>query len=239
MVGLMGTGAGETVLELGAGSGIFTKALCRSFAHVLALEIDDSMMKQLHEKLDGEDNVQILESDMLTFNPVNHVPPLSRLAGNLPYDISGPMVARIVTWQTLFQDAHLMLQKEMAERLLAPVHTRARGRLTVMVELRCNIKMLLRLSPGAFRPPPKVESAFIRLVFKPDDLTVDWKALEGLLRQCFNTRRKKAAGAIAGFFGLGKAETIARMKDKGVDPDCRPEDFTAESWLTLLTLKDK
>jgi len=227
----------RTVLELGAGKGIFTAELAKRFQQVVALELDEKLLEEAKANLADVSNLTWVHGDMKEVDPTRLVPPGSILAGNLPYNISGIMVARIATWGAIFREAYLMLQREVAERLIAPPHTRARSRLTMLVELRCPVQILLRLSPGAFRPPPRVESAFIKLTFPEQTPDLDWAALEELLRLAFSTRRKKVYGAVARWANMDEQEIIIRMQALGVDPNARAEDLTAGDWKKLLTLE--
>lgn len=227
----------STVLELGAGKGIFTAKLAKRFKQVVALELDAHLLVEAQTNLADVPNIAWTHGDMKVINPVELVPPGSILAGNLPYNISGVMVARIAGWGDTFRAAYLMLQREVAERLIAPPHTRARSRLTVLVELCCPAQILLKLSPGAFRPPPRVESAFIKLNYLPKTLDLDWAALKELLRLGFSSRRKKVYGAVARWVGQPEQEIITKMQTLGVDPNARAEDLTAGEWVKLLTLE--
>jgi 16S rRNA (adenine1518-N6/adenine1519-N6)-dimethyltransferase len=227
----------STVLELGAGKGIFTAELARRFRQVVALELDAHLLQEAKANLTDIPNITWVHGDMKDADPALLVPPGSILTGNLPYNISGIMVARIATWGNIFRAAHLMLQREVAERLIAPPHTRARSRLTVLVELRCPAQILLKLSPGAFRPPPRVESAFIKLSFPPKPPELDWAALEELLRLTFSTRRKKVYGAVARWAKCEEREVIAEMQSLGIDPNARAEDLSAGDYVRLLTLE--
>jgi 16S rRNA (adenine1518-N6/adenine1519-N6)-dimethyltransferase len=227
----------STVLELGAGKGIFTAELAKRFKQVVALELDERLLEKAKTSLADVSNITWVHGDMKEVNPAGLVPPGSILAGNLPYNISGIMVARIAGWGDTFRTAYLMLQREVAERLIAPPHTRARSRLTVLVELCCPAQILLKLSPGAFRPPPRVESAFIKLTFPPKAPKLDWTVLEELLRLGFSTRRKKVYGAVARWAGQPEQKVIAGMHALGVDPNSRAEDLTAGDWVKLLTLE--
>lgn len=225
------------VLELGAGKGIFTAELAKRFGKVVALELDERLLEEAKATLADATNITWVHGDMKEVDPTQLVPSGSILAGNLPYNISGIMAARIATWGATFRTAYLMLQREVAERLIAQPHTRARSRLTVLLELRCPAQILLKLSPGAFRPPPRVESAFIKLTFPKKALELDWAALEELLRMTFSTRRKKVYNAVARWAHRGEHAVAAEMAALGVDPASRAEDLTAAAWVKLLRLE--
>jgi 16S rRNA (adenine1518-N6/adenine1519-N6)-dimethyltransferase len=226
-----------SVLELGAGKGIFTTELAKRFQQVVALELDEKLLEEAKATLVDVPNITWVHGDMKEVDPAQLVPPGSILAGNLPYNISGIMVACIAAWGATFRAAYLMLQREVAERLVAPPHTRARSRLTVLLELRCPAQILLKLSPGAFRPPPRVESAFIKLTFPEKALELNWVALEELLRLTFSTRRKKVYGAVARWAHREEHAVAAEMQVLGVDPSSRAEDLTAAEWVKLLGLE--
>jgi 16S rRNA (adenine1518-N6/adenine1519-N6)-dimethyltransferase len=161
----------------------------------------------------------------------------TRVAGNLPYNISSPILFRLLEAQTrlgLFADATLMLQKEVADRLVASSGSKDYGPLTIFTALHARVSRLLTLPPGAFHPPPKVTSAVVRVQFLTASQRPDVPAaFESMLRALFSARRKTVANGLktpAAAAGTTPAATLARA---GIDPRLRPEQLSVEQLLAL------
>jgi 16S rRNA (adenine1518-N6/adenine1519-N6)-dimethyltransferase len=221
----------ETFLEIGPGRGALTRPLALRAGYVVAVEID----RDLAAALGGENipNLRVVESDFLdldlavalrdTRRPV-------RVAANLPYNVSSPILFALVKAADggrLFSDATLMLQKEVADRLVATPGHKAYGTLAIQVALTADVEHLLTLPPGAFRPPPKVTSAVVRLRFRPRVVDVgDLDVFERLVRGIFSQRRKTLANAlrpVAESLGCTAAQLL---EDSGVNGRLRPEALT-------------
>ena len=142
-----------------------------------------------------------------------------RLVGNLPYNISTPLLFHVARYAQRVRDMHFMLQLEVVERMVAAPSTAAYGRLSVALQARFAMQKLFKVSRGAFRPPPKVESAVVRLVPLPAMLQID----DDLLRQAFSARRKQLRNALPGV-------DFARA---GIDPRLRPENLSPEDYARL------
>ena len=161
--------AGETIVEIGPGTGALTSALVESAASVIAVEFDSKLAPLLSERFAGAGNFRLVMADALTTDFCAEILPAStaRLVANLPYNISTAIVQRLIAQRACFKEMVLMLQREVVERLLAPAGTTDRGFISVLVEAYCEAEKLFDVAPGSFRPPPKVWSSVMRLKFRP------------------------------------------------------------------------
>ena len=180
----------DTFLEIGPGALAITAQLAAHCKAVVAIEIDRRLVDELKGRVPG--NVTIIQGDALEMDYRALVPRGSRLAGNLPYAISSPLLRRFLDRRDHFTDAHLMLQKEVAERIASPPGSRAYGILSVFYALWADVSIVQRLKPRDFSPPPKVDSAVIRCRFLegPRYPVRDIGALEALVRLSFTQRRR-------------------------------------------------
>ena len=194
----------DVFIEIGPGRGALTRPLAERVRHVTAYEIDRDLAAAL--RATAPPNVTLVEGDFLEAipepNPESRTPNPVRVAANLPYNVASPILFKLIDWSrqgTPLVDATVMLQREVAERLLAQPGTRDYGVLTVLVRHRATIERLLTLPPGAFRPAPKVQSTVVRLRFHPPDPPVrDEAAFERLVKRAFSQRRKMLSNALFG-----------------------------------------
>ena len=219
----------DVFLEIGPGPGILTTRLAPCVSKLIAVEIDRDLIASLAPKVPP--NTSIMEGDILQLDLVSLLSSAGpatavRIAGNLPYNISSPVLFKLLHLQRqrTVADATLMLQREVADRILATPGTAEYGVLSVLVQWRADVTRLLALPAGAFRPPPTVQSAVIRLVFRPPRFPVaDERVLEGMVRGMFTQRRKTLANALATFataIGVTASDALRRT---GIDPRRRPE----------------
>jgi 16S rRNA (adenine1518-N6/adenine1519-N6)-dimethyltransferase len=229
----------ETFLEVGPGQGAITRALAARSRGVVAVEVD----RDLVERLRGEAiaGVTIVEGDVLEVDlTALGLPADTRIAGNLPYNISSPILFKVLATQRatgLFRDATFMLQREVADRLVAKPGTKDYGLLTVFTALEASVAKQLTLPPGAFRPPPKVTSAVVRLTFLPSDRRPMVPATFGpMVQALFGMRRKTIANGLKGparAAGLSPADAL-RLAD--LDPRLRPEQLPVDDLIRLATV---
>jgi 16S rRNA (adenine1518-N6/adenine1519-N6)-dimethyltransferase len=221
----------DTFLEIGPGRGALTAPLAALAGRVVAVEIDRDLAAALPSRVPP--NVRVVEADFLDVDLdralAGERSPL-RVIGNLPYNVSSPILFRLLEGADegrRFNDATLMLQKEVADRLVARPGTRDFGALAIQVALLADVERLLTLPPGAFRPPPKVTSAVVRLAFRAPAEDVGSRAVfEKLVRGMFLQRRKtllNALGPVAATFGRSAGELLEQA---GVDSSRRPETLT-------------
>jgi len=202
----------EFILEIGPGEGVLTRPLAASGAHLEAVEID----RDLAAALQRED-IRVHVADALEFD-FGVLPPGARVVGNLPYNISTPLLFRLAEQGTRLRDLHFMLQREVVERMVAAPSTPAYGRLSVMLQARFRLEKLFGVSPGAFRPPPKVDSALVRLVPLADPLDRGVPRFAEVVRRAFSARRKTLRNAL----GISD-EALAAL---GLEPRLRPENLS-------------
>ena len=212
-------------MEIGPGPGALTLRLAPRAGHLIAIEIDRDLAARLRLRLPP--NAEIVVGDVLRTDVARLTAdgPV-RVAGNLPYNISSPilfMLLRAARGGAVVTDATLMLQLEVAERLTAPVGTHEYGVLTILTRLHADVMRLLTLPPGAFRPMPRVRSAVVRLSFRPPAVAVDEDRFETLVRTLFSQRRKMLLNALRQFAAAIGIEPSRLLADAGIDGTRRPE----------------
>lgn len=229
----VGPAPADRFLEIGPGRGAVTVPLAARVAKVLAVEVDRDLAAALIAR--RLSNVTVLIADVLDVDlgelAARELAATSqhqiRVIGNLPYNISSPILFRLLDAAAatgLFHDALLMLQKEVADRLVAVPHTGEYGVLTVLTGLAADVQRVLNLPPGAFRPAPKVRSAVVRLTFRPALVPIrDQRLLVALVRSVFTQRRKTLANALASFAETHGLEAKAALAAAGIDSGRRPE----------------
>jgi 16S rRNA (adenine1518-N6/adenine1519-N6)-dimethyltransferase len=180
----------DVFLEIGPGAGALTLPLAARCRRVVAIELDPKLAKGLAARAPA--NVEVVEGDALTADLASLVPAGSRVAGNLPYYISSPLLRRILTLKDYVRDAHVMLQDEVARRVASGPGSKEYGLLSVLIGLWADIDKPLRFPPGAFTPPPKVSSALLRIRFLdgPRADAGSTEAFERLVGAAFAQRRK-------------------------------------------------
>jgi 16S rRNA (adenine1518-N6/adenine1519-N6)-dimethyltransferase len=228
LVAAVGPDPSDTFLEIGPGRGALTRSLAPRVARIIAVEIDRDLAAVLPSRV--PDNVQVVTGDFLDVDLpalLRDQPAPIRVIGNLPYNVSSPILFRLLGAAgdgRRFRDATVMLQKEVADRVVARPGTRGYGTLAVQVGLLADVDRLLTLPPGAFRPPPKVTSAVIRLKFRPAAADVgDAATFERVVRGVFLQRRKTLLNAlkpVADSFGRSAAQVL---ECAALDPSRRPE----------------
>ena len=222
--------AQDTIIEIGPGEGALTLPLLRAAGRLTAIELDRDLIEPLRERARDIGELTVISADVLTvdFTALAAGAQL-RLVGNLPYNISTPILFHCLQHAAVIRDMHFMLQKEVVERMAAAAGSKIYGRLSVMLQLRCSVEPLLRVPPGAFRPPPKVDSAVVRLVplpaaQRPD---VDPGLLDRIVRAAFGQRRKTLSNALS---GMAAAADIGAA---GIDPRARAEQLPPQAYVAL------
>jgi len=220
----------DIVVEIGPGRGVLTEALAPRVAAVHAVEIDRSLADQLAGRQDIA-NLTVHRGDALRFDYCS-VGPRIRVIGNLPYNISTPILFRLLEHASCIRDMHLMLQKEVVDRMLAGPGGRIYGRLSVMVQQRCHGTLVTRVPPGAFTPPPRVHSAVVELVpAAPTPFPVtDPEHFARLVQRAFAQRRKTLRNALKGMVSAEQIEA------GGIAPDRRPEQVGVAGFADLSNL---
>ncbi|HET7698900.1 MAG TPA: 16S rRNA (adenine(1518)-N(6)/adenine(1519)-N(6))-dimethyltransferase RsmA [Vicinamibacterales bacterium] len=226
----------QRFLEIGPGPGVLTTRLAGRAAQVTAVEIDRRLAQDLRRN--APPNLEIVEQDFLDFDLASFAGggPF-RVAGNLPYNISSPILFKLLDAAAAsanLLDATVMLQREVADRLAARPGTKDYGVLTIFIAAQADVTRLLTLPPGAFRPPPRVDSAVVRLAFKP---SVVPPALAGtfarMVRTMFMQRRKTLGNALRPFADTAGRTPSSALAAVGIDPMRRPETLTMAELLAL------
>jgi 16S rRNA (adenine1518-N6/adenine1519-N6)-dimethyltransferase len=230
----------DVFVEVGPGRGALTLPLAERSKAVVAYEIDRDLASALVAGAPA--NVTVVEGDFLAAFNARHLPfdarssAALRAAGNLPYNVASPILFRLVEMYAAgipVVDAIVMLQREVANRLLAKPGTKDYGVLTVLIGHSSHVKRLLTLPPGAFRPAPQVHSALVQLRFHPPDPPVlDLALFRALVQAVFTRRRKTLGNALAAYPGAG-ADVATRA---GIDPRRRPETLTIAEFARLADL---
>ena len=223
---------GDTMVEIGPGLAAMTDLLLQSLPHMHVVELDRDLVARLEKRYPRE-RLTIHAGDALKFDfgsiPVPEGRKL-RVVGNLPYNISSPLLFHLAEFAHLVEDQHFMLQKEVVDRMAAEPGTRAYGRLSVMLQWRYDMALLFVVPPDAFDPPPKVDSAIVRMIPIDKPLPVDPARLEAVVAKAFSQRRKVIRNCVAGMF------TEEQLIAAGINPQDRPEAVPVESYVALANL---
>ena len=221
---------GEGLVEIGPGQGAITLPLLQAAGQLDVVELDRDLVGPLETKCRGSGILTIHNTDALRFDfgTLATAGPL-RVVGNLPYNISTPLLFHLLDQQGYIRDMHFMLQKEVVERMAAEPGSGAWGRLGVMLQYRCRVTPLFTIGPEAFSPPPKVESAFVQLLpyDTPPVSVEDESAFSDLVRQAFAQRRKTLRNTLRGVLDADE------MTAAGIDPGARAETLSLAEFAAL------
>lgn len=218
---------GERIVEIGPGLAALTEQLIARSGHIVAVEIDRDLAARLRERF-APDRLTLLVGDALEFDFATLGSDL-RIVGNLPYNISSPLLFHLAAYEASLRDLHVMLQKEVVDRMTAEPGTPDYGRLTVMLNVRFAVERLFIVPPGAFRPVPKVDSALARLrpLGKREPRIHDFALFTRLVAAAFSQRRKTLRNAVS---AVCDAATIAAA---GIDPRVRGETLGVADFVRL------
>lgn len=221
----------DVVVEIGPGRGALTEVIAPRVAALHAVELDRQLAERLTDRKNKIPNLILHNEDALHFDFCSIGSPV-RVIGNLPYNISTPLLFRLLDHLRCIVDMRLMLQKEVVDRMLAKPGGRTYGRLSVMVQQRCHGDLVLKVSPGAFTPPPKVQSAVVALTPQiPEPFAVDDpRKFAQLVKQAFAQRRKTLRNALKGLV------TDEEMLACGIAPDSRAEQLSVAQFTHLSNL---
>ncbi|MEO0420773.1 MAG: 16S rRNA (adenine(1518)-N(6)/adenine(1519)-N(6))-dimethyltransferase RsmA [Pseudomonadota bacterium] len=222
----------DRLVEIGPGQGALTAPLLSRDVSLTAIELDRDLAPALGELPGAAGRLSVIEADALTLDYAHLADSLGgpiRLCGNLPYNISTPLLFHLLAHREHVIDMHFMLQKEVVMRMAAPPGSKTYGRLTVMLGAVCEVEALFHVGPGAFKPPPKVDSSVVRLRI-PNQAPVAIEHPElfaQLVRQAFSMRRKTLRNSLKRLMGADAIEAA------GIDPGARPETLTPADYGAL------
>jgi 16S rRNA (adenine1518-N6/adenine1519-N6)-dimethyltransferase len=231
----------DLVVEIGAGRGALTEHLAPSCRRLLALEVDTGLAARLRERFGTSPHVEVLEADARRFDYArlrDRLPdPGSRVlvVGNLPYSVGKPILMALVEAGRAIDEMALMLQKEVAERIAAPPGNKIYGSLSVLTQIACDVSLAFTVPPGAFSPPPQVDSAVIHLRVRaaPPVPIADPKRFNAVVHAAFGQRRKNLANALAAGLGLSSDRARALVASAGIDPGRRAETLSLSEFAHL------
>ncbi len=222
---------GEHLVEIGPGRGAITGELMRAAGRLDAVELDRDLIEPLAHQCAGLGELNIHLADALAFDlcALSTTGGRLRLVGNLPYNISTPLLFRFLDQARCIEDMHFMLQKEVVDRITAPPGSKTYGRLSVMIQVYCRAAALFTIRPGAFHPAPKVDSAFLRLTpYRPLPHPVaDAAFLSQLVARAFSQRRKTLRNCLKGLV----SDTLIEAQE--IDPGCRAEALGPDTFVRL------
>lgn len=220
--------SGQTIVEIGPGRAALTRALIARAGHVTAIEIDRDLAAWLHSEFTPSE-LTLIEADALTFDWRALASTPLRIVGNLPYNISTPLLFALSEIADRVIDQHFMLQKEVVERIVAPPGSRTYGRLSVMLQFRYAMVKLFDVPRGAFNPPPQVTSSVVRMVPKPaaELPAVDADRFSRVVMAAFGQRRKILRNALASLLDAAAIEAAQ------VDPGARAETLEVDAFVRL------
>lgn len=244
---LAGASADDFVIEVGTGLGVLTRALAARARRVRTVEVDAGLVRALEAESLLPENVELVHADARTLDWeawIREAGGPVRVIANLPYSVATPLLRRLLDLRDVLEDWSVMIQSEVAERLVASTGERAYGSLTVLHRLSADVDRIARVSPARFFPRPKVDSSFVRVwpransPLQPGEL----ERVERLARAAFNQRRKRITNGLAriaertwpALDRAGQREALeALLTGVGVDPGARPERVEPEAWLAL------
>jgi 16S rRNA (adenine1518-N6/adenine1519-N6)-dimethyltransferase len=217
------------IVEIGPGLGALTHGLIPLAEYFTAVEIDRDLVDKFNQQFNAAQHpkIKIMLADALKFDFTTLTPRPFRLVGNLPYNISTPLLIHLFQQIECVQDMHFMLQKEVVDRLAAAPDSKDYGRLSVIAQYFCDVLPLIDIPPESFYPAPKVDSAFVRLTPRANRASISFELFETVVREAFHCRRKTLANNLKTF---SSKETLALW---GFNPSARAETLSVEEFVKL------
>ena len=222
---------GENLVEIGPGLGALTEPVIERAKKLSVVELDRDLAKRLRHHPFLAPHLTIYETDALSFDFAQLATdnkPL-RIFGNLPYNISTPLIFHLLTFKDKVQDMHFMLQKEVVQRMAAGPHCKAYGRLSIMTQYQCEVIPVMEIGPEAFKHAPKVDSAIVRLIPHSDikNPVKEISALNTVCLAAFNQRRKTIRNSFKNLI------SVAQLESLNIDANLRPENLTLDDYIML------
>lgn len=236
LVQATGVGKNDGVLEIGPGAGTLTKCLCEAAGKVISVEVDHDILPFLRMHTEGCDNLTIVEGDVRKLNLHEICAPLGEgfyVIANIPYNITTPIFELLWESGLPIRQISVMIQKEVADKLMAQPSTAAYGLLSVKCQLKCEPALVEIVPAECFTPPPKVDSAFVRLDMRaePPMPVKDEKLLMRMVKAGFGMRRKTLTNALKGTVD-GERLRVA-LEETGLSPNVRGEALSVMEWIVL------
>ena len=235
IVSAIGPRQTDHMLEIGPGMGAMTENLLPHLSRLDVIELDRDLVIYLKKRF-PEDKLTVHQGDALSFDfratgasEINKW----RIVGNLPYNISSPLLFHLMNFSSCIEDQHFMLQREVVERMVAEPGSKTYGRLSVMLQWKYDMELLFIVPPDAFDPMPKVDSAIVRMIPRENPEICSPGTLEKTVTQAFSQRRKMLRNNLAPLF------SESRLIELGVDPTRRPEELTVEQFIRLSNHLDR
>jgi 16S rRNA (adenine1518-N6/adenine1519-N6)-dimethyltransferase len=226
---------GETILEIGPGAGVMTRLLSAAAKQVYTIELDHRMISVLDETLADLDNVTVVQGDALSvdWGIAFSNDSVTRLVANIPYQITSPLLIRILESNPPFEHATVLVQKEVAERVVAPAGSKVYGALSCVAQFMCDCHISSVVPRGVFYPPPKVDSAVLNLHphNKFNDISID--EFTRITRAAFNQRRKTLRNSLTSGLGWSDDNLYSVLDKTSVSSDARPEQVTVEQFYDI------
>jgi 16S rRNA (adenine1518-N6/adenine1519-N6)-dimethyltransferase len=222
---------GELLVEIGPGLGALTEPVAERAGHLTVVELDRDLAQRLREHPILADKLTIHQADAMKFDFTSLLQNGGKLKvfGNLPYNISTPLLFHLFSYAEQIENMHFMLQKEVVERMTAGHGSKTYGRLSVMTQFFCHAMPVVEVGPGAFKPAPKVDSAVVRLIPKPDSERqgVPVAVLNRVCLEAFNQRRKTLRNCFSNFASADDIEAL------GINPSLRPEQLPVSEFIRV------
>lgn len=219
----------DNILEIGPGKGALTKLILERVNKLNVIEIDRDLVNVLEMSIGKDKRLKIHQADVLKINLTQFEQKDWRIVGNLPYNISTPLLFHLLTYRDCIKDMLFMLQKEVVDRICAKPGNKQYGRLSIMLQYYCDVESLFVIKPGAFNPSPKVDSAIVKLtpLTKPRYELTSESSLELIVREAFSQRRKTIRN------GLKKYIDESDILKLGIAPEIRAENLAVADFVKL------
>ena len=222
----------DDLVEIGPGLGALTLPLLEKLDRLRVVELDRDVIPHLREACGNAPGLEVIQADALSvdYGALAGAGPL-RVVGNLPYNISTPLLFHLLTFADHIRDMHFMLQKEVVQRICSGAGEPDYGRLSVSLAARCDAVHLFNVGPGAFTPAPQVDSAVVRLLPRPPPVTiVSWANFDRVVASAFSQRRKTLTNSLRGLLDA------AQIRSAGIDPGLRAERLDVAAFARLAEL---
>lgn len=220
----------DVVVEIGPGQGVLTRLIAPQVARLICVETDRDLIEPLRASLPPA--VEVVHADFLKWD-MSHLPDGIKVIGNIPYYISTPIIEKLIKERAKLSSAFLTVQLEFGQRLKAQAGGKDYGSLSCFAQYYADIKMLFKIKNTCFKPAPKVDSCFLRLMMRPQPevMAADEEFLFKLIQTAFQQRRKTIVNSLKGMVGKERLEELLKIQD--INPNARPENLTLTNYIEL------